>query len=155
MTFGRALIVLPLVLVLAPLSAQHTLVLSGGGSRGLAHAGVLIGLERLGYTTPTVIGTSMGAIIGALYAAGYTPEAVRDTVARQDWRALFVADPVQVGPDREPRRPFISVALSHGAEPVLGGFVPETGINRRLTQLLFDAGARAGNDFDSATASEA
>lgn len=50
------------------------LVLSGGGARGLAHIGVLKGLEAAGFEKPSlVVGTSMGAIIGGLYACGMTP----------------------------------------------------------------------------------
>src|SRR5687768_18421489 len=55
----------------------NALVLSGGGARGLAHAGALEGLERIGYDPDLVVGTSMGALIGALYAAGYSPEEIQ------------------------------------------------------------------------------
>jgi len=56
-----------------------TLVLSGGGARGLAHIGVIKGLEDAGYPKPSmVIGTSMGAIIGGCYACGMTPENLID-----------------------------------------------------------------------------
>ncbi|MTG96661.1 MULTISPECIES: patatin-like phospholipase family protein [Myroides] len=48
------------------------LVLSGGGAKGLAHIGVLKVLEREGIKVDYVAGTSMGAIVGGLYAAGYT-----------------------------------------------------------------------------------
>ncbi|MCL1814303.1 MAG: patatin-like phospholipase family protein [Treponema sp.] len=50
---------------------KYALVLSGGGARGLVHVGVLCALEKAGYPPPSLIaGTSMGAIIGGLYAAG-------------------------------------------------------------------------------------
>jgi len=49
------------------------IVLSGGGSRGLAHVGVLRALGEAGISAPCVAGTSSGALIGALYAAGYPP----------------------------------------------------------------------------------
>src|SRR5690606_40783191 len=75
---------LPAITALAILSwgvpssapAQEALVLGGGGSRGLAHGGVVVGLERLGRDPKLVVGTSMGAIVGALYAAGYAPEEI-------------------------------------------------------------------------------
>ena len=139
----------PLLLLPAGTSAQHSLVLSGGGARGLAHAGVLLGIERLGYAPIAVAGTSMGSIVGAMYASGMTPRQIWETVAAQDWDELFAPDAFPVGPAREPRRPLITVAFAQDAEPVLGGFVPEAGINRQLTHLFFDAGVRAGNDFDS------
>jgi len=50
------------------------LVLSGGGAKGLAHIGVLKGLEEAGFPKPSLVaGTSMGAIIGGLYACGMSP----------------------------------------------------------------------------------
>lgn len=50
------------------------LVLSGGGARGIAHVGVIKALEDNGVPIDYVAGTSMGAIVGSLYACGYTPE---------------------------------------------------------------------------------
>lgn len=58
---------------LADTAAPKTgLVLSGGAARGLAHIGVLKALEEQGVRIDAVAGTSMGAVIGGLYAAGYT-----------------------------------------------------------------------------------
>ncbi|MFB2117594.1 patatin-like phospholipase family protein [Parapedobacter sp. 2B3] len=50
------------------------LVLSGGGLRGIGHLGAIKALEEHGYRPSIISGTSMGAIIGAFYAAGYTVE---------------------------------------------------------------------------------
>jgi NTE family protein len=52
------------------------LVLSGGGSKGLAHIGVLKALEENGIPVDYIAGTSIGAIIGGLYAAGYSPDSI-------------------------------------------------------------------------------
>ena len=51
---------------------QVALVLSGGGAKGLAHIGVLEVMDSLGIRPNLVVGTSMGAIVGALYASGYS-----------------------------------------------------------------------------------
>ena len=60
-------------------------VLSGGGAKGMAHIGVLKVLEKAGIPIDIVTGTSMGSIIGGLYAIGYNAHAL-DSVARaQDW----------------------------------------------------------------------
>ncbi len=60
-------------------------VLSGGGAKGMAHIGVLKVLEKAGIPVDIVTGTSMGSIIGGLYAIGYNADAL-DSVARaQDW----------------------------------------------------------------------
>ena len=61
------------MLVLAPLAEAREkigLVLGGGGARGAAHIGVLRALEREHIPVDYIAGTSMGAIIGALYASG-------------------------------------------------------------------------------------
>ena len=50
------------------------LVLSGGGAKGMAHIGAIKVIEEVGIPIDYVVGTSMGSIIGGLYAIGYTPE---------------------------------------------------------------------------------
>jgi predicted acylesterase/phospholipase RssA len=145
---ARALI-LPLLLLAAlapPVRAQHSLVLGGGGSRGLAHAGALVALEELGYDIPVVVGTSMGAIVGALYAAGYEPERIRSIITDEQWLVRFSTESVPVGPRREPRRPLLVLGLGSRRAPE--GLVLATGVNQRLVELLFDAGVQARNDFD-------
>lgn len=52
-----------------------TLILSGGGARGLAHIGVIEELESRGYVINSIAGTSMGALVGGVYAAGKLNEA--------------------------------------------------------------------------------
>ena len=60
-------------------------VLSGGGAKGMAHIGVLKVLEEAGIPIDIITGTSMGSIVGGLYAIGYNADAL-DSVARaQDW----------------------------------------------------------------------
>jgi NTE family protein len=65
------------------------LVLSGGGARGGAHVGVLKALEELGVPIDYIAGTSMGAIIGGFYAAGYSAGEIERIMYEMDWeRAL-------------------------------------------------------------------
>jgi NTE family protein len=60
-------------------SAQSVgLVLSGGGAKGLAHIGVIRALEENNIPIDYIAGTSMGAIVGGLYAAGYTPDEMEE-----------------------------------------------------------------------------
>ncbi len=77
--------------ILAPNSDNFNvgLALSGGGAAGLAHIGVLKVFEEAGIPVDVVSGTSMGAVIGALYAIGYTPELMESEVRKIDWRELF------------------------------------------------------------------
>ncbi len=56
------------------------LVLSGGGTRGMAHLGVLQALDELGIRTSVISGTSSGALLGALYAAGNSPKEILNMV---------------------------------------------------------------------------
>ncbi len=65
------------------------LVLSGGGARGLAHVGVLKLLERERVPVDVIVGTSMGAIIGGLYASGMPAEQLEAELIGIDWDRLF------------------------------------------------------------------
>jgi len=60
------------------------LVLSGGGAKGFAHIGVLKALEENNIAIDYVTGTSMGAIIGGLYASGYTPKEIEELILTED-----------------------------------------------------------------------
>ena len=82
------------------------LALSGGGARGAAHVGVLRVLEELRIPVDYIAGTSMGSIIGGLYASGMTPDQIETALKEMDWDNVFS--------DRPPRidRPFRSASLS-------------------------------------------
>ncbi|MBP7702257.1 MAG: patatin-like phospholipase family protein [Phenylobacterium sp.] len=69
------------------------LVLSGGGALGLAHVGVVEELERLGVRPDIVVGASMGAVVGGLYASGYTGQELDEVARSIDWDRVFDADP--------------------------------------------------------------
>ena len=61
------------------------LVLSGGGAKGVAHIGVLKVLERAGIPIDIITGTSMGSIVGGLYACGNEAMRLDSIVRSQDW----------------------------------------------------------------------
>jgi len=65
------------------------LVLSGGGARGFAHIGVLRALERAGIEADVVAGTSIGAILGALYCSGYRADDLYALAERLTWRDVI------------------------------------------------------------------
>jgi len=69
------------------------LVLSGGGAMGGAHIGVLQVLEELNVPIDYIAGTSMGAVIGGLYAAGRSPDDIAQQVQRIDWERMFIDEP--------------------------------------------------------------
>lgn len=86
--------------LLSSLSAQDRpkigVAFSGGGAKGFAHVGVLKVLEEVGIPVDYITGTSMGSIIGGLYAIGYSVEELQEIAVATDWRDLFS--------DRVPRR---------------------------------------------------
>ncbi len=67
------------------------LVLSGGGARGLAHIGVLKVLERERVPIDVIAGTSMGAIIGGLYASGMSASQLETELLKVDWGTMFAS----------------------------------------------------------------
>ncbi|MFQ5937186.1 MAG: patatin-like phospholipase family protein [Acidiferrobacterales bacterium] len=68
------------------------LVLGGGGARGAAHVGVLKTLEKMNVPVDYIAGTSMGAIIGGLYASGRSPEEIEELLATTDWDRIISDD---------------------------------------------------------------
>ena len=92
----KILFLVIVVLLCGSLSAQQEaqrkkvgVVLSGGGAKGMAHIGVLKVLEKAGIPVDVITGTSMGSIVGGLYAIGYNANAL-DSVARaQDWNFII------------------------------------------------------------------
>ena len=64
-------------------------VLSGGGAKGMAHIKALKVIEEAGIPIDYIAGTSMGAIVGGLYAIGYTTEQLDSMVRKQDWTFLL------------------------------------------------------------------
>ena len=73
------------------------LVLSGGGAKGLAHVGVLKQLEANGIPIDYIVGNSMGAVVGAMYAAGYSPRDIEKIVLSEDFQHWATG---QVLPDK-------------------------------------------------------
>ena len=69
------------------------LVLSGGGARGTAHVGVLKVIEELNIPIDYIAGTSMGAIIGGLYASGMSPEDIEQALTEIDWLDILSDSP--------------------------------------------------------------
>jgi NTE family protein len=90
---ARPLFILPFLLPITA-AAQHKppkvgLALSGGGARGAAHIGVLKVLEREHIPIDCIAGTSFGAIVGGLYAIGYSADEIDQIFQSQDWSYLF------------------------------------------------------------------
>src|SRR3954470_16534333 len=68
-----------------PPRPRIALVLAGGGAKGAAHIGVLRVLDELHIPVECVVGTSMGALVGAVYASGVEPAEIESAVLEVDW----------------------------------------------------------------------
>jgi len=131
---------------------QLVLVLSGGGARGIAHIGVIRVLEELHIAPDLIVGTSMGSIIGGLYAAGWSPDEMEEIVRIIDWKDIFT-DRVD-RKDRSFRRKqddrpvLIQVRLSFdGFKPVMPSGVI-SGQRLEIALRLIEALSPAETDFD-------
>src|SRR5437868_10294238 len=76
-----------------PKTRKIGIALSGGAARGLAHIGVLKVLEQAGIPVDVIAGTSMGSVVGGLYAVGYSAAQLDTIVRGQNWFRLLT-DPV-------------------------------------------------------------
>lgn len=72
------------------------LALSGGGARGAAHVGVIRELEKLQIPIDYIAGTSMGAVVGGLYASGMSSDEIEQQLKSIDWGAVFNDKPTRV-----------------------------------------------------------
>jgi NTE family protein len=127
---------------------RTALVLSGGGAKGLAHVGVLRALDSMGVRPDLVVGTSMGAIIGSLYAAGFTGAEIDSVVRSTPGGIVRSFQPIS------PRalgvlQPLLSFAEGEGVAGLQAGAVNEREVNALLVNLLLLGNLRARGDFDS------
>ena len=65
------------------------LVLSGGGAKGLTHIGIIRALEENNIPIDYITGTSMGAIVGSLYAMGYSPDDMETLLKSEDFKRWY------------------------------------------------------------------
>ncbi|WP_185288166.1 patatin-like phospholipase family protein [Chryseobacterium lactis] len=65
------------------------LALSGGGAKGFAHIGILKMIDSLGIKVDYITGTSMGGILGGLYAMGYNADQLKSTIYKVDWNRIL------------------------------------------------------------------
>ena len=78
------------LLLIFPANGQKVgLVLSGGGARGMAHIGVIRALEENGIPIDYITGTSMGAVIGSLYAMGYSPDEMEQLIRSEEFKTWY------------------------------------------------------------------
>jgi NTE family protein len=130
---------------------QVALVLEGGGALGLAHIGVIKILEEAGIPVDMVVGTSMGSIVGGLYASGYNAENLQRIVEEIDWQDLFSensskkSDPFRVKNDRS--KYFASIGIDRSGLKGIGGLLSGKKILTYMDCLVSDIPSPV--DFDT------
>ena len=115
-------------------------VLSGGGAKGMAHIGVLKVLEKAGIPVDIVTGTSMGSIIGGLYAIGYNANALDSMVRVQDWSYVITDKEDLSNQSLNDRRKqntyFFTTGLTIGKRDLqAGGFIKGKNLAELFQQL--------------------
>ncbi|MDP9144993.1 MAG: patatin-like phospholipase family protein, partial [Actinomycetota bacterium] len=123
------------------------LVLSGGGAKGFVHLGVLRELDSLGIRPDMVVGTSMGAVVGAMYASGYSGQEIEALA-----RSLPLSELVR--PRNRPLaraypalRPLIFWELDAGRVRLAPSVVPDHRVAAALNGAMLRGNLRAGGDF--------
>ena len=117
------------------------LALSGGAARGLAHIGVLKVLEAAGVPVDVVAGTSMGSVVGGLYAVGYGASQLDSIVTSVEWSSLWT-DPVRrrdLAVDRKFTEDhyLLTLPIYHGAIHLPRSVVAGQRISQLLTGLTW------------------
>ena len=127
-------------------------VLSGGGARGGAHIGVLRVLEREGVPIDMIVGVSYGALVGGLYAAGYSVDDLERVILETDWWEITSNSPDRrlSNMNRKPMadRQMLALHLEELKLKLPYGIFAGQKIHQFLNQLTLGATFRARNDFD-------
>lgn len=153
------LFVLSMLLLLPHADAQKVgLVLSGGGAKGLTHIGIIRALEENNIPIDYITGTSMGAIIGALYAMGYSTDDMAALIGSEDFNRWYTAkveeNYIYYFKKNLPTPEFFNIRLSLRDSTVTSQFLPTSIVNPIQMNLAFIelfAGATAAceGDFDN------
>lgn len=142
------------------LQAQRVgLVLSGGGAKGAAHIGVIKAFEENEIPIDYITGTSIGAIIGSLYAMGYTPDEMLQLMLSKEfgyWQTGTVEDDYMYyfrKPDPTPEMAHFSIDMSDSLQ-IKTNFLPQSLINpiqmnQAFMALYAQATAKAAWNFDN------
>ncbi|MDR1402565.1 MAG: patatin-like phospholipase family protein [Tannerellaceae bacterium] len=146
--------------LIQPLPAQKVgLVLSGGGAKGATHIGVIKALEENHIPIDYITGTSIGAIIGSLYAIGYSPDEMLEFLLSDKfgyWQSGRVEDGYIYyfkKPDATPEMAHFSIDISNSLQ-IKTKFLPQSLINpiqmnQAFMELFAQATAKAGWNFDN------
>lgn len=136
------------------------LVLSGGGAKGIAHIGLIQALEDNNIPIDYITGTSIGAVVGGLYASGYTPAEMLDLILSKPFSYWSTG---QIDPSLtyyfstdEPSPVMLTVpipsrrdSLEQARTPVMASLISPMPMNFAFTELFAGITAQCGRDFDN------
>ena len=139
--------------VTIPGMPRVAVALSGGGARGLAHIGVLQRFEEVGFPLDSVTGTSAGALVGSLYASGFSAKEIEDLFNRLDLTRAFLEplwrNPGETLGEQENRNDtFLSIERHQGRLSLAQGLRSGVEIQHTLQGLLARGAYFSGGDFD-------
>lgn len=155
--FFKNLLLFILTVLTFPIYAQKVgLVLSGGGAKGIAHIGTLKALEENNIPVDYITGTSMGGIVGAMYAAGYSPAQIEKVALSpefQDWVSGRFKSDYTFFFQKKPLNPSIVTAkLSLDTSLRMtfrSNLVNDIPLNFALLELFSQASAISKDNFDN------
>ena len=124
-------------------------MLSGGGAKGLAHLSVLRALDSLGARPDLVVGASIGAVIGALYASGYDARAIDSLAAEQSPGELFQSSEPRTPRPWLPQTPLLIWVQGESGLSLRTPGVDEPRTNALLSAMLLSGNLVARGNFDS------
>ncbi|RPJ81729.1 MAG: hypothetical protein EHM13_10005, partial [Acidobacteria bacterium] len=130
-------------------SRRTALVLSGGGAKGLAHIGALRALDSLGLRPDLIVGTSMGAILGALYASGYSGRELDSRARELPLRDLFRAYEPQAPRSLGILRPLVVWEQGKRRFNLQSASVREAEVNALVNAAMLKGNLIARGSFDS------
>lgn len=129
--------------------ARTALVLGGGGAKGMAHLGVLAALESRGIEPDLIVGTSAGAVLGAMWASGESAASIAARVRAARLDRIVRPYAPSLGPTFEATRPLFVWERAGSRWVVQDGAVRDEEADSALTRLLAPAEALAAGDFDA------
>ena len=127
---------------------RTALVLSGGGAKGLAHIGVLRTLDSLGIRPDLVVGTSIGSVIGAMYASGYSAREIDSLAAAMPVASLFRTFEPRAPASLSPLQPLLVWEFGERGFTMQGAAVREPEANALLNAAMLRGNLLARGDFD-------
>jgi len=127
-------------------------VLGGGGAKGAAHIGVLQVMEQMNVPVDCVVGTSMGALVGGIYASGMSAEDLNDAARKIDWNRTLgskgkrESTPIEIKTESTTYTNDIEIGIENGKLTMPSGLVGTQNVNDVIAALVADG--RGEKDFD-------